>query len=159
VSKETTDAIALYANIATIVVVFFTAVALLVAAQQLWAARRGTSAGAYIALNESFRQAWLHFSNVDEQGKQHAFSDIMNLLESACAIFEDKIFIGKVGTLLEDYLCHVFILIQQSDDARNRIERMMVTYKTFAHIVRFIAHHRNQIHGITLPASPEANTP
>ena len=78
--KETADAIALYANIATIVVVFFTAVALLVAARQLWAARKGASAGAFIALNESFRQAWLHFSNVDEQGKQHAFSDNNQLI-------------------------------------------------------------------------------
>jgi len=151
------DAVAFYANIATIGVVFFNAVALLVAARQLWAARRGASAGAYIALNESLRQTWLQFSNVSEQGKQHAFSDVMNLLESACAIFEDKIFVGKVGTLLEDYLCHVLILIQDSDDARNRIERMMVTEKTFDHILRFVAQHRNRISGIKLPVPAKSD--
>jgi hypothetical protein len=113
--------------------------------------RRASSAGAFIALNESFRQTWLHFSNIDEVGKQYAFADVINLLEPACAIFDEKIFVGKVATLLEDYLCHVFILIQESDDARGRIEHMMMTHKTFEHIVKFLRQHRKRIDGIQLP--------
>lgn len=142
------DAVAFYANIATLIAVF-------IAAWQVRLGRKAASAGAFMTLNESLRQAWLHFSAVSEQGSEqqrlHAFSDVMNLLESACAIFEDKIFVGKVGTLLEDYLCHVLILIQQSEDARSRIERIMVTEKTFDHILRFVAQHRSRISGIQLP--------
>jgi hypothetical protein len=85
------------------------------------------------------------------------FADVMNLLESACAIFDEKLFVGKVGRLLEDYLCHVFILIQQSDDARTRIERLMMTERTFEHIVKFLQRHRESIKGIILPV-PRADS-
>lgn len=145
------DAVAFYANIGTLVAVALTAIALFLTARQLRIGRRASSAGAFIALNESFRQAWLHFSNIDEAGKQYAFTDVMNLLDSACAIFDEKIFIGKVATLLEDYLCHVFILIQESPDARGRIEQMMMTSKTFEHIVKFLRQHRTRIDKIQLP--------
>jgi hypothetical protein len=145
------DAVAFYANIATLVAVAFNVIALFVTARQLWTGRRAASAGALIALNDSFRQAWLQFSQAPEEWKQHTFSDIMNLLESACAIDEDKLFVGKGGKLLEDYLCHVLILIQQSDDARHRIEQMMLTAQTFDHILKFLQRHRRQIKGIKLP--------
>jgi hypothetical protein len=154
VSKETIEAIALWANIATLIALILNVAALVFAGYQLKIGRRGTSASALITLNESFRQAWLHFSNVDEDGKQHAFADIMNLLESACAIFEDGMLIGKGGRLLEDYLCHVFTLIQQSDDARIRIEMMMATDKTFEYIVAFLESHRKKIGGITIQTQP-----
>lgn len=149
------DAVAFYANIATLFAVALTAIALFFTARQLRIGRRAASAGAFIALNESFRQAWLHFRNIDEAdeaGKQYAFADVMNLLETACAIFDEKIFVGKVATLLEDYLCHVFILIQESDDARERIEQhMMLTDKTFEHIGKFLGQHRKRINRIQLP--------
>jgi hypothetical protein len=145
------DAVAFYANIATLVAVALTAIALFLTARQLRIGRRATSAGAFIALNESLRQAWLQFSNIDEAGKQYAIADVMNLLESACVIFDEKIFVGKVETLLEDYLCHVFILIQESDDARGRIEHMMLADRTFEHIVKFLRHHHKRISKIELP--------
>jgi hypothetical protein len=145
------DAVAFWASIATLVAVALNVIALLMMARQLRTGRTAASAGALIALNESFRQAWLQFSQASEDWRQHTFSDIMNLLESACAIDEDKLFVGKGGKLLEDYLCHVLILIQQSDDARQRIERMMLTPLTFKHILKFIQRHRREIKGITLP--------
>ena len=106
------DAVAFWANIATLVVLALNVAALYLAARQLRIGRTGASAGALIALNDSFRQGWLEFSFAgDEARKHHAFADIMNLLKSTCAIFEDKLFVGKAGKLLEDYLCHVLILI------------------------------------------------
>jgi hypothetical protein len=75
------DAVAFYANIATLIAVF-------IAAWQVRLGRKAASAGAFMTLNESLRQAWLHFSTVSDEGKQHAFADVMNLLESACAIFD-----------------------------------------------------------------------
>src|ERR1700730_11073730 len=99
------DAIALWANVGTLIALVLNAVALYVTARQLFIGRRAASAGALIALSESFRQAWLQFSNAgDEDAKQHTFADVMNLLESACAIFEDRLFVGRAGRLLEDYL-------------------------------------------------------
>jgi hypothetical protein len=47
------DAVAFFANIATLVAVTFTAIALFLAARQLLIGRRAASAGAFVALNES----------------------------------------------------------------------------------------------------------
>ncbi|MFO1099049.1 MAG: hypothetical protein U1E81_12500 [Xanthobacteraceae bacterium] len=151
-SKETADAVALWANVGTFIALVLNAAALFVAARQLFDGRRASSAGALIALTESFRQAWLQFSNaIDEDAKQHGFADIMNLLECACAIFDDALFFGRTGRLLEDYLCHVFILIGQSQDARKRIEAMMLTEKTFEHILHFLQTHRDRVRGFSVP--------
>jgi hypothetical protein len=156
VSKETIDTITLYLNL---FLVLLNVVALFVAAWQLRAARSGASAGAYITLSESLRQAWGQFFDAsDEQRKQYAFSDVINSLETACAIFEDKVFVGKVGLLLEAYLCHVLILIQDDTDAKVRIERMILTDRTFEHIVKFLQEHRTRISGIRLPV-PQSNAP
>jgi len=145
-SKEIADAVAFWANVAT-------PIALLIGAVQLFYGRRASSGGALIALMESFRQAWLQFSNAPHEGaKQHTFSDVMNLLNMSCAIFEDTLFIGRSGRLLEFYLFHVFGLIEHSDDAKKRIQRMIMTEKTFEHIVKFIERHRDEIKGFKLPS-------
>jgi hypothetical protein len=157
-SREVMDTVAFWANIATLVLLVLTVVALRIGAKQLYDGRRAASGGALIALNESFRQAWLQFSNAKDEGKkQYTFSDVMNVLNMACAIFDDKLFVGQGGRLLEDYLCHVFSLIGESDDAKGRIERMITTDKTFEHILRFVRNHRPQIKGFKLP--PAVNEP
>jgi hypothetical protein len=156
--RETVDAVAFLASVATLVVLPVTLVALIVAAVQLFYGRRTASGGALIALNESFRQAWLQFSIArDDAAKQHMLAEVMNLLNMACAILEDKLFVGRAGRLLETYLCDVFGLIGQSDDAKTRIEAMMMTPRTFEHILKFIRGHRKQIKGFKLPPAPDSD--
>jgi hypothetical protein len=152
------DTIALGVSIATFIAVLLNGYAIYVALRQLKIGRSGASAGALIALNESFRQAWLEFTKVEtEDTKQHAFADVMNLLETACAIFEDKLFVGKAADLLETYLCEVFILIEKSDDSRSRIQSMFTTPTTFQHITRFLSTHRERLRGLRFqPATSEA---
>jgi hypothetical protein len=152
------DAVAFWANVATLIVLVLTLVALIVAVVQLFYGRKAASGGALIALNESFRQAWLQFSNAEEPAaKQHAFSDVMNLLNMTCATLEDKLFVGRAGRLLETYLCDVFGLIGQSDDAKESIQAMMMRPKTFEHVYKFVRIHRKQIKGFKLP--PAVNEP
>lgn len=157
-TPATIDAVGFYASVATLVAAPLGLIGLIVAIWQLWAGRKAASAATVIALNESFRQAWLLSSQAsDDDGKQYAFSDVINLLETACAVAEDKLLVARGGKLLEDYLCHMLILIQQSDDARQRIERMFVTPQTFGHIKIFLAGHRPQVKGIKIPLTPETN--
>jgi hypothetical protein len=101
----------------------------------------------------SFRQAWLHYVQVSDNdaAKQHAFADIMNLLELACAIDEDKLFVAKGGELHRDYLLHLLKLIEQSDDARKRMQQMFMTPKTFLHIADFLKHNRIEFTRFTIP--------
>ena len=156
-TKETADAIALWANIGTLIALALNIVALYYAARQLWIGRRSGSAGALLTLNESFRQAWFVFVQAsDDDSKQHALSDVMNLLETACVIFEDGLFVGKSGKLLEDYLCHVFISIQHSADARARIPKMFTTGHTFDHIIRFLENRRELLKEDIFPISGSA---
>ena len=124
---STMNDVAFYANIATLIAAPLGLAGLVVALWQLLAARRAASATTVVALNESFRQAWLHYvgvSDEDDEAKQYAFSDIMNLLELASAIDEDKLFVAKGGVLHRDYLLHVLKLIEQSDEARERMQKM-----------------------------------
>ena len=151
------DTIALYG---TPIALVLNAGALYVAARQLFHGRRGTSAAALIALNESFRQAWLQFTNAGtEDAKQHNLADVMNLLDLTCAIFEDRLFVGRGGQLLEDYLCDTLILIGQSQDARPRIEAMMMTEKTFEHVVRFLQRHRDRVKAFRVSLASNSSVP
>jgi hypothetical protein len=63
-------------------------------------ARRAGSGASLIALNEAFRQCWLAFvaAGSDERSKHHAFGDLANTLEIACAIFRDGVFFGDRET-------------------------------------------------------------
>jgi hypothetical protein len=150
--REIVDAVAFWANVATLIALPVTSIALIVAAVQLFYGRKAASGGALIALFESFRQVWLQFSNAKDEGaKQHTFADVMNLLNMSCAIFDDNLFVGRSGRLLEFYLCHVFGLIEQSDDAKKRIQPMIMTEKTFEHILNFIRGHRDEVKGFKLP--------
>ena len=141
-----------WADIATLVALLFTVGALGFTAWQVWTGRLAASANALIALNDAFRQAWLEFRNATgEDSKQYAFSDVMNLLESACAIFQDRLFVGRSGKLFEEYLCHVLILIRDSPDAKRRIEKMLLMPNTFEHVLRFLKQHRREVRNLTLP--------
>ena len=146
------DAVAFWANLGTLAALLLTAIALFVTARQLWTGRRAASAGSLIALNESLRQAWLQFSISTDLAKQHTFSDVMNLLEGTCAAYGDGLFVEKTGGLVEHYLCHVFKLIEESDDSRARIERMFLIPGTFQNILHFLEKHKKQISGLHLPA-------
>jgi hypothetical protein len=151
-SKETSDAVAFYANVATLVAAPLGLIGLWVAICQLSAGRNAASAAAVIALNESLRQAWLHFvQTTDGDKRQHAFADIVNLLESACAIDDDMLFVGSGGTLLGDYILHQLKLIEQSDDALQRIEKMFVTEKTFLHISNYLRRRRGDFKRLRIP--------
>jgi hypothetical protein len=58
------------------------------------------------------------------------------------------------GKLLEEYLCHVFFILQESDDVRQRMENLILTSGTFQHITTFLRNHRSVIRGLRFP--PEA---
>lgn len=152
----TPDAIAFWANVVTLVAAPLGLVGLGVAIWTLWAARRAASAAAVIPLNEAFRQAWLHFVKAsDDDEKQYAFADILNLLELACAIYQDKLLVAKGGKLLEDYVLHALKLIERNNSLRPTIEQLMVTPLTFKHIADFLQQHRSEF--ATLQFPPEGS--
>jgi hypothetical protein len=140
------DRASFWASVVTILSLAVTVGAFIYAARQFTLARRTSSAGALIPLHESLRQAWLQFRSAkDEAEKRHTFADIFNLLEMGCAIFHDRLLVGRCGDLLEAYLCGVFGLIQQSADAREHMSGLVVTPRTFSNAAEFLASHKREI--------------
>lgn len=141
-----------WANVATLVALIPTIVALLMTVWQLRAGRHGSSAASVVSLNESLRQAWLHFRSANgEEDIQYAFSDVINLLEIACAANEDGLFVGETGKIMKKYLVHVLQAVAQDASAKQRIEKMLEIPGTFQHIYRFVLSNRKDIL-IKLPA-------
>ena len=149
------------AKIATIVGLPATTAALLYVIRQFKLGRLTASAGSLIALQESLRQSWIRYTEtlqieappaLNEAHNQrllHSFADLANLLESSCALFEDNVFFWKSGELFEKYLLAIFGLINASADAKKRLELLIHSEDTFAHITAFIASHRAAIHAAT----------
>lgn len=131
-----------WAAVATIVALLFGIFAVRYAAGQLSLARKAGSGASLIALSEAFRQCWLAFAAAsDEKNKHHAFGDLANSLEVACAVFRDGMFFGHSKELLENYLLSVFRLIEGNIDARGRLVALLQTPRTFENIRVFLEQH------------------
>jgi hypothetical protein len=128
------------ANVATVI-------ALLIAVWQFAAGKRSSSGAAVITLNEAFRQAWARFLDMpgDDPRRYGAFCDVANLVESACALHEDKVFTGRSGRLLERYLVAILRVFQGDPAARGWLARMLHDTDTFEHMGRFVSRHRVEI--------------
>ena len=134
------------ANKAAVIGLPLTVVAVFYAGRQLQLARRATSASILVPLHESFRQAWLQFRcAVEDDAQKHAFADIFNLLELGCSVFRDGLLVGHSGSLLESYLCHIFALIQSSEESKKRMQDLLHTDSTFENIVAFLRSHKRQV--------------
>jgi len=107
----------------------------------IYAVRKGnrnSSAATLVTLNDGFRQAWLRFLNAkDEQTMQAEFSELMNLIEIACAIYLEKSLSGVSRELAREYLEGILNLIKSNADARSRIEAMRHSPTTFKYIRKF----------------------
>jgi hypothetical protein len=136
-----------WAAIATILGVIFVIVATVYAARQFWLSRKAGSVTFLIALSECFRQCWLAFIGAtDERERSHAFADLTNALEIACAGFNDKVFFGASKDVVERYLIDVFKLIEGSADAQKRLLGLLQTATTFENILLFLKNHRKVTH-------------
>lgn len=145
-SKEDIEFVGLLANIATLIALVPTFIALFVTARQLWLGRRASSAAALIAANESLRQAWLQFNAAATEDEiQYAFADVMNLLEIACAARRDGLFVGETGSVMSKYLEHILKAIAADTSARMRIEKMLDIPGTFEHVYQFLRSHRKEV--------------
>jgi len=80
-----------------------------------------------ISLNEAFRQAWTHFLGLDHNDfrRRVAFGDIANLIETGCALREDKAFVGRSASLLTQYLINILKVLQEDQQARVWLEEMI----------------------------------
>jgi hypothetical protein len=135
-----------WSALATILALPFGIWAVFYAGRQFRLSRKAESASALISLNVSFRDCWLAFlTSSDEAQKQYSFADLANTLETACAIHRDNVFFGASKDLLEHYLVGVFLAIEGSPDATDRLLRLLEAQSTFENIRKFLQRHRDEL--------------
>jgi hypothetical protein len=100
---------------------------------------KNSSAVALITLNEGFRQAWQRFIDAkDDSDKQFQLSELMNLVELACAIHSERSLVGVSRELVQDYLQSSLSLLGGNDEIKNRIPKMFQSPETFKYVRRFL---------------------
>jgi len=115
-------------------------------ARQLSLARKASSAAVVIPLGDSFRECWLAFIGAtNNNDRRFHFAELVNALETACAIFRDKVLYGASREVLEQYLVNVFQIIETNQEALELLGGLLESPKTFENIVRFLESHRKQL--------------
>ena len=154
-SKEALDLAAYWGGIAAILALPFVIGAAFYAARQLSLARKAGSGATLIALNEAFRDCWhLFLTSGDAQLKRYHFGDLVNALESGCAVYRDRVFFGHSERVFRGYLVGVFRLIEGNAEARTILDAFIDTPETFENIVWFLGRYRREI---DLPKTPAAD--
>ena len=115
--------------------IFISLLALIVAVFAIYKGNRNSSVATLVTLIEASRQAWQRFLSAEtDEIKWYELADLMNLLELASAILNEKSFAGVSKDLLSDYLNEAVFLLRNNQYAETAIERMFSTPTTFEHI-------------------------
>jgi hypothetical protein len=105
------------------------------AAYSIYKSNQNSSAASLIALHEALRQAWERFlAATDEEAKQHHFADLANTLEITSALTVKGAFVGVTHELITEYLDDVMRLLDDNEDARTRLERLIHSPTTFKYL-------------------------
>lgn len=126
-------------------------VALSIAFYAIRRANKTTSAATFVALNESFRQAWVRFFAAQEEEEKHyELAELMNLFEIACAIYLEKSLTGNSRKLEEGYINSVLKALVKSDYAKAKVPRLLEDEGTFE-FVRLFLKEKPSFLSVTVP--------
>ena len=120
-----------------------------IAVASLWLAlvtlRRGNknaSAALVVTIHENFRQAWHRVRTSSGTTRNIELHELLNLIETTCAIQHERSITGVSRELIEDYLCEILHIIGRDLPARQAIARMRNSPKTFKYLRAFFAEMR-----------------
>jgi hypothetical protein len=130
-------------------------IAVLALIAALWAifkSNRNSSVATLVTLLEATREAWKRYFNEQEPDEKWSeLCEIMNLLEIAAAILNERSFAGVSKSLVREYLNEAVSLLRDDECASADIEKMFTAPTTFEHIQRFYKTHRSQPLSVTVP--------
>ena len=134
--------ITLWSLLVSLVALAVSAVALLAALYAIRRSNKNSSAATLVTLYEGFRQAWQRFLDAkkanDDAGLQYELSELLNLFELACGIYSEHSLVGVSRELAHAYIEESWVLLENNDDAKKRIRRMLTDPKTFKYIRKFL---------------------
>jgi len=142
---QTSDQIALLALIVAIL-------ALVVAMLAIYKGNRNASVATLVTLYEASRQAFQRYlSEKAEDAKRYELCELMNLLEIAAAILNERSFAGVSKEIQREYLNEVLELLIGDKYARETIDNMLSAPTTFEHIRKFYSAKRSQPLSVVTP--------
>lgn len=114
-------------------------VALAVSIFAIIRANNTTSGSTIVSLNEAFRQAWdRYFNPKTPEQKPYELAELMNLLEIACAVYDEWSLSGNARELVFDYLQRNLSLLIGHKEINAEIERLLQDKETFLFIRKFL---------------------
>jgi hypothetical protein len=136
--------IAVRGYVLTLFSLLITVLSIAVAWRAIRRSNKNSSAATLVTIYEGFRQAWLRFINIkDDDRGQYELSELMNLVELACAVYEDRSFVGVTKELMRDYLRSSLWLLCDNQAAQERIPVMVDSPDTFKYIRKFLGSRAN----------------
>ena len=149
-----TDAQAQYwSSIVTIFGLPVASIALLAALRQLWLSQRTGSVTALVSIHDSLRECWSDYLKANIHERDIPFGDLCNTIEAACAASFDRVFFGKSGEVLTQYLLSALKLIEQDEQLRNKLLALLEDPSTFIYMRRFLTKNRRTFKRMKLDLS------
>jgi hypothetical protein len=135
---STADKVALWSLAVSAVALFVAAVSLIVAVYAIRKGNRNSSVAIMLAISEAAREAWKRFrSATDNDTRSYELAELMNLLEVACAMVNERSIAGASKGLLQELLLQELDLIDSDDNAKQEIAKLLSAPHTFEHIRKF----------------------
>jgi hypothetical protein len=135
-----------------IAALFMAIVSLVVAVYTIGKGNRNSSVATMVTISEASREAWKRFlSAKDDRSRSYELAELLNLLEIACSILNEKSFAGASKRLLKDYLNEAVTILRDDPNASNAIEELFSSPSTFKEIQKFYKAKRNNPLSVTKP--------
>lgn len=117
--------------------------ALAVAVVALHRSDRNASAATLVSLYEALRAAWARYLAAGKpEAGEFEFAELINLIELACAIHQDKAVHGAAREMLEEYLIDVLSIFRSDTGIRARIASLRDRPSTFKYLTGFLSEMR-----------------
>jgi len=128
-----------FADITALVTLLVAFAALVVSAFAIVRANNTTSGATLVSLNEAFRQAWVrYFDSKEPDEKSYELAELLNLLEIACAVYDEWSLSGNARKLVFDYLYRNLSDLIKHKEISAQIEKLLQDKDTFFFIKKFL---------------------
>lgn len=139
-----------FADTIALVSLFVSLAALAVSAFAILRANTTTSGSTIVSLSEAFRQAWDRYFKAEPDQKSYELAELLNLLEIACAVYDEWSLSGNARKLTFDYLRRVLSLIIEHKEISAEIEKLLQDKDTFFYIKKFLRKNGTELKMIPL---------
>lgn len=132
-----TDVVALVGLVVAVLGAILSIASLWLAAAALRRGNKNASAALVVSINENFRQGWARVLSAKGDARAFELHELLNLIETTCAIQQERSITGVSRELIEEYLCQVLAILGKDQQARRAIAGMRNAPTSFKYLRAF----------------------